>query len=117
MRYTTTLLVAACLALSGCSASSDDEPPAKASGTVTEGPSLSDAEARQACVDDWARWYEEKPKGYDPETDPLPELPACEGRADSAELGFEALKERNEANRERLDACLEDPACSEFPIP
>lgn len=118
MRRTVILFTAACLGLAGCSSSGNSKKPAPAARvTVSASPSLSEAEARQSCVDAWGRWLDGQPDDYDPDTDPAPALPACEGRSDSATLSFEALRERNAANRERLDACLADPACTEFPLP
>lgn len=115
MRRTAAAVALLVLALAGCSSGGDPAP--AATKTVTATPALSEAQARAACVDAWRGWFEEAPDDYDPDTDPLPELAACEGRADSAALGFEALRERNAAARESLDACLEDPACTDWPLP
>lgn len=119
MRRTTVLLAAVLLLVGAAVDCSSGGEPEKETVTVTASasPSLSEAEARQACVDAWRAWFDNEPEGYDPDTDPLPSLPACEGRHDRAELGFEALKERNEENRARLDECLDDPGCTEMPIP
>jgi hypothetical protein len=113
---TTVLLLAACLAAAGCSGGGG-EPAKTVTVTATQPPSLSAAESRTACVAAWRSWFDNQPAGYDPDTDPAPSLPACEGRADSAELGFEALRERNAENRARLDECLADPSCTDWPLP
>lgn len=116
MRHTTAvLLTAAMLAIAGCSSSGGE--PEKETVTVTASPSLSEAESRAACVAAWRGWFDNTPEGYDAEWDPAPALPACAGRADSAQLGFEALRERNAENRARLDECLDDPGCTALPVP
>jgi hypothetical protein len=117
MRHTTTLLAACLLAVAGCSSSGGEDEPAKTI-TVTASPSLSEAEARQACVDAWRAWFDNEPDDYDPDTDPLPELPACDGRRDNADLAIKAWRQRIAENLARFDACTEDPAsCTEDPVP
>jgi pectin methylesterase-like acyl-CoA thioesterase len=117
MRRTTitALLAAAILALAGCS-SSDDGKPAKATATVTatKAPSLDAADARQVCVDAWLSVM--TTDGYDPDAEPV--TPAeCEGQSGQAEMYAEALQQRNQANRDEIDECLEDLSCTELPIP
>ncbi|MFC8423961.1 hypothetical protein ACFUN7_24300 [Streptomyces sp. NPDC057236] len=92
MRRTTTLLtLTACLALAGCSDSTDDEPSAKATATVTATatptatPSLSQAETQRLCsaavaeaAPEWEDWnFDLGSWQDDPRT---PE--ACQGLAD-----------------------------------
>ncbi|MFJ1667387.1 hypothetical protein ACIOK4_13560 [Streptomyces bottropensis] len=117
MRHTTVLLAVVCLALAGCSSGGGEEPEKTVTVTATASPSLSEAEARAACVDAWRDWFDNEPAGYDPDTDPLPELPACEGLPNQAAMGAEALLERNAENRARHDECTRDPACTDFPAP
>jgi len=117
MRHTTTaLLTATLLALAGCSSGS--EPDEKPTATVTATPSLSKEEARAACVDAWRDWFDNTPADYNPDTDPLPTLPPCDGLPGQAEMGAEALRQRNAENREQHDTCTDDPAaCTDFPAP
>jgi hypothetical protein len=115
MRHTVTVLLATTtlLALVGCS-SKTTEPTKSASPTATQSPAVSKAEARQACVDAWLTLMTSD--GYDPDADP--ETPAaCNGLAGQADMYAEALRERNTENRGRLDECLDDPSCTEFPAP
>jgi hypothetical protein len=47
----------------------------------------------------------------------LEDRPAeCEGLPEQMEMYTKALMERNEANRERIGACVEDPTCTGVPI-
>jgi hypothetical protein len=117
MRHTTILLAAAALALAlalaltGCS--SGDAEPTKPSPSITQSPTVSEAEARQACVDAWLTLM--TADGYNPDAEPV--TPSeCDGLPGQAAMYAEALAERNAANRERLDECLEDPSCTEFPV-
>ena len=114
-RTTLAVLAAACLALAGCSSSSEGEP-AKATATVTvaETPELSAEEQRQVCVDAWLAVLEDTP---DDAPDVADRPAECEGLTGQADMYAEAMLERNQANRDELDACLEDPACTSFPIP
>lgn len=113
MRYTTALLAAAVLALTGCSSSSEgDEPKATATVTVEETPELSAAEQRQACVDAWLTVLEDTPD----EAPDVADKPAeCEDLTGQAAMYAEALQARNQANRDELDACLEDSSCTSWP--
>ncbi|WP_432132454.1 hypothetical protein [Streptomyces tendae] len=89
MRSATLLALAACLTLVGCSSSSNDDPPAKATATATvepsSAPSLSQAETASLCsaaiaeaAPSWEDWNY-SPGGWqdDPRT---PEV--CQGLAD-----------------------------------
>ncbi|UJV42071.1 hypothetical protein [Streptomyces sp. AMCC400023] len=110
MRHTTTLLTAACLALASCSGNTE---PAKPSPSATQSPTISDADARQTCVDAWHALM--TADDYDPDAEP--KTPgACDGLTGQAAMYAEALAERNAENRERLDECLDDPTCTKFPV-
>jgi hypothetical protein len=114
MRHTTaTLLTAACLALAGCTGGGD-EPTKTVTATVTASPSLPEAEAKTACVKAWLTLM--TADGYDPETEPA--TPGeCKGLPGQAAMYAEALAQRNAANRDELDDCLNDPSCTELPVP
>jgi len=112
MRRTTVLLAAAGLALAGCSSGSS-EPVKTVTETVTGSPSLSTAAARAVCVDAWLEVLRETPD----EAPDVADKPAvCEGLSGQAAMYAEALAARNAENRARMDECLEDPACTEFPV-
>jgi len=101
VRHTTTitaLLAAACLALAGCS-DSDPAPAGATPSTASASPTLSEAEARQACVDAWVAVLKGSPS-VAPDVDERP--PVCEGLRGQAQLLAEAMRERNEENRARL---------------
>lgn len=109
-RTATATLGLIALTLAGCTSS---EEPTK-TVTVTQTPTLSAAEARQACVDAWLTTM--TADGYDPDAEP--ETPAaCDGQSGQADMYAEALRKRNAANREELDECLADPSCTSMPIP
>ncbi|WP_328436922.1 hypothetical protein OHA71_06515 [Streptomyces sp. NBC_00444] len=113
-RTTTVLLAAACLlALAGCSSDSD-EPESTPTVTVTAPPSLSAAEAKQACTDAWHTLM--TADDYDPDSEPATPV-ECEGLEGQADMYMEALQARNAENRARVDECLEDPKCTSVPIP
>lgn len=108
-------LLAACLALAGCSSSGADGKPAPtATATATATPSLSAAEAAKACSDAWYALMTSD--GYDPDAEPAKPT-VCEGLPKQADMYMEALHKRNAANREKFDQCTQDPACTEWPIP
>lgn len=114
MRHTTaTLLTAACLALAGCTDGAD-ESTKTVTATVTATPSLPEAEAKQACVKAWLTLM--TADGYDPDAEPAtPD--ECGGLPGQADMYAEALAQRNAANRNELDECLNDPSCTTWPIP
>jgi len=116
MRRTIILLAAACFALAGCSDSSsdDDKPQPAVTETVTATPSLSQAEARQACIDEWLAIMTESP-GEEVDFEAQPAV--CEGLPKQLEMYSQAVLERGAANRERIDECVEDPTCTSVPIP
>ena len=114
MRIRTTAAVtitALCLALAGCSSSDDGKPEPTANSTsASASPSVDQAAAQEACKDGWR-------KGLADGSVDKGQIPAeCAGVPNSAQIGMEALQERNAANRERMDDCLADPACTELPI-
>lgn len=104
-------MVVAC-ALAGCSSSGDDSKPgpAASSSTPSASASVDKAAARQACKEGWR-------KGLEDGSVDKGQIPAeCAGVPNSAQIGMEALQERNAANRDRMDDCLEDPSCTEWPL-
>jgi hypothetical protein len=119
MRRTLTTAATAILLVgaAACSSNPADDPKPAVTVTATATPSLSAADARQACLDAWRTWLDNEPADYNAETDPAPTLPACAGRTDSVDLGFKAVQERNAENRGKIDDCLADPACTSLPIP
>lgn len=113
MRHTTTaLLAAACLALAGCSSGGEPKPKT-VTVTASASPSLSEAEARQACVDGWYVLLRKPGESVGVEDRPV----VCEGLVDQAGMYAEALFRRNDENRARFDACTDDPACTDWPVP
>ncbi len=104
-----TVLLAVGLALAGCSSGSTE--PAR---TVTASPSLSTTAARAVCVDAWLTVLRETP---DDAPDAADKPAVCEELPGQAAMYAEALKLRNAENRARLDECLDDPGCTEMPIP
>jgi hypothetical protein len=113
MRRTATVVFAVvALALAGCSSGGEDDPPKTV--TVTASPSLSEAEARQACVDEWLVVLQETPDDA-PDVEDKPAV--CEGLSGQAGMYAEALMARNQANRDKHDACTRDPACASWPVP
>jgi hypothetical protein len=114
MRHTTAVVLAACLlALTGCSSGGEPEKPT-VTVTAAPSPSLDKAAAKTACTDAWYALM--RSDGYDPDVEP--EAPSeCEGLPGQADMYMEALQRRNAENRARLDECLDDPGCTEMPIP
>lgn len=112
MRHTV-LLAVACLALAGCS-SDRGEPKKTVTATVTASPSLSEAEARAACVDAWLAVLKDTP---DVAPDVADKPAVCGGLSGQAAMYAEALQARNQANRDELEACTEDPSCTAWPVP
>lgn len=106
--------------LAGCSSGSDDdkEPAKTATATVTATPELSAEEQRAACVDAWATVIGDRPANWDPETGEDPEPAECAGlpQDDYTDRYFEGLQQANKAGRDELGDCLDDPACTSFPV-
>lgn len=113
---TTAVVTVLALALAGCSSSNGDGKPEPAASspaaTPTPSPTVDKEAARQACKDGWKAALDTSHVDVDDEPAACLDVPG-----ESAKLYAEALLEQNAANRERLDACLEDPACTEMPIP
>ena len=112
---TATVVTVLALVLAGCSSSGDGKPEPAASPTTatpTPSPTVDLEAARQACKDGWKAALDTSHVDVDDEPASCLDVPG-----ESAKLYAEALVERNAANRERLDDCLEDPACTEMPIP
>ncbi|WP_228915938.1 hypothetical protein [Streptomyces sp. DH20] len=116
---TRTTLAAALLTLAalatGCTSDSNDDSsndkPSEPTATVTQ--TVDTAAARQVCIDAWVALLQ-----GDDEVGVEDEPAACDAvPGQSADMYAEALLKRNEANRERMDECLDDPTCTELPIP
>jgi hypothetical protein len=119
MRTITAAAVAVlALTLTACGSNGDNgdgkpEPaPRSPTATVSATPTVDQAAARQACVDAWLELLEAGDASADKQPAVCEQVPG-----QSAAMYAEALRKRNEANREQLDECLEDPACTELPIP
>ncbi|WP_112466679.1 hypothetical protein [Streptomyces triticisoli] len=115
MHTRTTAMAVAVLALvlSACS-SKPDQPDATPTATATATPTIDQAAARQACVDAWADVLQADPDaGLEDEPVPCDGLP----KGDRIDRYMEGLQQRNKANRDRVAACVEDPACTSVPIP
>lgn len=112
MRRTTTIavLAAAVLALAGCSSSDDSEPP-KATATVTKTPERSQAELRAACVDAWVEAIDAG------DEDDEPSVCAKVEGGQHTDMYMEGLKQRNQANRDEIAECVDDPSCTSVPVP
>lgn len=111
MRRTTVALLAAVgLALSGCSSSSEPEKPA-ATVTAATTPKQSQAELRAACVDAWAEAIDAGAGAEEPAV-----CADVEG-AQHADMYMEGLRQRNQANRDEIAECMDDPSCTSVPIP
>lgn len=106
----TTILLACLLALTGCSS---DDGPDKPAVTVaaTKTPERSQAELRAACVDAWAEAID---AGTDDEE---PAVCADVEGAQHADMYMEGLRQRNQANRDEIAECVDDPSCTSVPIP
>lgn len=112
MRRTTILIAAATLALAGCS--SPHSPMPTISFTATKTPELSAADQRAACVDAWAALLQENADA-DPEDAPADCGDVPEG--EQLDAYMEGLQQRNQANRDEIAECSEDPSCTSVPIP
>lgn len=107
---TTTLLLAALFAVTGCSS---DAEPEKATVTVTatKTPERSQTELRAACVDAWAEAIDAGAGDEEPAV-----CAGVEG-AQHADMYMEGLRQRNQANRDEIAECVDDPSCTSVPIP
>jgi hypothetical protein len=104
MRHATTaVLLAAGLALAGCSSSGSNKPTPTV--TVTKTPKLSAAEQTKACVDAWAQAIDEGASADDAPA-------ACKGLSDSKQLDayMRGLHERNKRAQASFQACTDDPS-------
>lgn len=116
-RTTTALLAATVLALAGCSAANGDDPKPTVTVTKTSAPKLTAAEKHQACVDAWTRTIKARPVDFDSDTDHEEYPTECEGLPDGLEMYSEASFAIAEANRASLEACLDEPTCTSWPLP
>lgn len=115
MRIRTIAAGAAVLALALSACSSDetpDRPVVTKTVTASPTPTVDRAAARQACVKAWRELLDAGTAEAENQPAVCDQVP---GQA--AAMYAEALRERNEANRERLDDCLDDPSCTEMPLP
>lgn len=112
-RAAVAVLLALAAATASCSSDSTSDKPT-ATPSATSAPTVDKAAAREACVDAWAALLK-KDENVGAEDEPAVCDSAPSGQ--KAEMYAEALRERNKANRDRLDACLDDPTCTEMPIP
>ncbi|MFF9215611.1 hypothetical protein [Streptomyces viridosporus] len=114
MRTRTTIAIGALLlaALTACSSGSDDKPD-EPNATATATKTVDQAAARQACIDAWAEALQ------DAEVSSEDEPAACDGlpEGDKLDRYMEGLAQRNEANRDEVQDCLDDPTCTSMPIP
>lgn len=111
-RTTAAAVAVLALALSGC-AGGDDDPkpkPSPVSSSATASPSVDRAAARQECIDSWVTALEDGTASAENQPAVCDQVP---GQA--AQMYAEALAEYNAANRERLEECMDDPSCTEFP--
>lgn len=109
-RTTVALLAAVAFALSGCSGDSEPEEPA-VTVTATKAPERSQAELRAACVDAWAEAIDADADAEEPAV-----CADVEG-AQHADMYMEGLRQRNQANRDEIAECVDDPSCTSVPIP
>lgn len=100
----------AVLALTGCSSGSDDKPQAPAGGSAAASPTVDREAARRACVNGWLSALER-----DPDTEDEPAV-CSQVPGQRAAMYAEAVRRQLQGNRDRMDDCLEDPACTELPI-
>ncbi|MER7738878.1 hypothetical protein ABTX34_11225 [Streptomyces sp. NPDC096538] len=113
-RATACAALLALAALTGCSSGSDDKPeqPEQPAATVTK--TLDTAAARKACVDAWAELLQgDEDLGLEDEPSTCQGLP----EDDRIDRYMDGLAQRNQANRDEVQACLDDPACTSVPIP
>lgn len=108
-RTAVALLAAVTLALSGCSDSEPERPAVTA--TATKAPERSQAELRAACVDAWAEAINADADAEEPAV-----CADVEG-AQHADMYMEGLQQRNQANRDEIAECVDDPSCTSVPIP
>lgn len=98
------LLAAACLTLTGCSSGDARKPSPTVTATVTETPTLSAGEQRQACVEAWADTIGARPSDFNAETDSDPKPTACEAipEDESLDVYMDGLELSNQRALEAL---------------
>ncbi|MFD5633283.1 hypothetical protein ACFWJM_03900 [Streptomyces sp. NPDC127077] len=112
------LATIAALTLASCS-NAGSEP--KATVTATKTPELSAKQKRAACVEAWSkaidRWNADTDAllNSDPYQDAKPA--ECGGLPGQPGMYIEALQTRNQAKQDQMQACLDDPTCTAFPLP
>jgi uncharacterized protein YceK len=112
MRPRTTVAAAVAvltLALAGCGSSGEDDKPEAPASSAPASATLDEAAARQACVDAWVTVLQ---SGSEEEPEP------CKGLSGQRmDMYADALVKYNQANRDRLGECLDDPSCTSVPLP
>lgn len=111
LRTTAAAVAVLALALSGCAGGDDTpEPKPSASGSTPASPTADRAAARQQCIDAWVKALED-------DTASAENQPAVCGQVpgQAAQMYAEALAQHNAANRERLEECMDDPSCTDYP--
>ncbi|MCT9010575.1 hypothetical protein [Streptomyces rhizosphaerihabitans] len=117
---TVALATVAALVLVGCS-NPGSKPKTAVTVTAAKTPELSAAQKRAACVDAWSKTIDSRnadPDAYvnsDTYKDAKPT--ECGGLPGQAEMYIEALNTRNQASQDEMQACLDDPKCTAFPLP
>jgi hypothetical protein len=102
------------LALTACSSDETPDRPETASSAPAS-PSADTAAAEKACKDAWTRAVKEG--AVDDGSVSVENPPAeCDGVKDQAGLAADALREDIQEGRDRMEDCLDDPACTELPI-
>lgn len=115
MRTTAAAVAVLALALTACSSTDKPEQPATSTSSAAPSPTVDLAAARKACVAAWLELLEAGTAEAENEPAVCKQVPG-----QSAEMFTEATLERNKANRERYDACLENPGgpdCEEWMTP
>lgn len=101
------------LAFAGaCSSDGEGSVPKPSGSSAAASPTVDPAVARKACVDAWAEAIRQDPDSGEADV-PV----ACSQVSDDrSTLYGEAVRQKVQEGRDRMDACLEDPACTEMPI-
>lgn len=109
----TALLAVAALTVGCSSGSTDDKPTATAQPTVTK--TVDQAAVRQACVDAVADIPADD-SGQVP-SEPVPD--ACKSLSEHDYLNayMDGIEQGNQQARDDMQACLDDPTCTSYPLP
>jgi hypothetical protein len=109
-----TALLALALGAAGCSSDSSDSKPAKSTRQPAAA-TVDAAAARQACVDAVAAL----PANDDGEvpSDPIPGACKSLSKSDYVDAYMDGVEQGNQAARDDMQACLDDPTCTSYPLP